>query len=192
MINVDCKPGLLSKIMQIWRYKTAKRWIRGLTVLDVGCGYGPPGNILSRSVRYIGIDENKYAIAKALENRKPNMEFYVLQAGKDALPVKQVTTVILVAVVEHLNEPIRVLKEITTYLSEGGRVIITTPTEKARTILSVGCRFQLFDKDAIKDHKRYYSKKDIFTLIQAIGLEVEHYHRFQLGLNQILVAKKVT
>ena len=138
---------------------------------------------------YTGIDRDKEIIAFAKLNNAErwNAKFYSLEEFENKN--YKFDTVILSAVIEHLDYPVQTLMELKKHLNDGGRMIITTPSPKANKILSVGSKFKLFSKEALEEHKDLLSKSDFLGISKKIGLKLEQYETFEFGLNQLVVYK---
>lgn len=106
----------------------------GLCV-DLGCGDGLYAHLLAlRGVEVVGVDLEESAIAQARERteacrtypgKRPRFE---LGCGS-TLPIEEgsAQTVFMLDVIEHLPNPIRVLKEAARTLKSGGHLFLTTP-----------------------------------------------------------------
>jgi 2-polyprenyl-3-methyl-5-hydroxy-6-metoxy-1,4-benzoquinol methylase len=104
----------------------------GAEVLDVGCGNG----IISRALgekgfRVRGIDVSEKAIEKAKSlNTFPNVMFEAVSAEKLVADGKKYHAVICSEVLEHLNEPGKLLNVLHQSLHEDGVLIVTVPNGK--------------------------------------------------------------
>ena len=180
--------GVLSPLLEKWRMNRIKKYLAGYKILDFGCGYGKMASVLIEE-EYTGIDRDKEIIefAKVNNAERRNAKFYSL----DEFENKNYTfdTVVLSAVIEHLDYPVQTLMELKKHLNDGGRVIITTPSQKANEILTIGSKFKLFSKEALEEHKDLLSKSDFLGISKEIGLKLEHYETFEFGLNQLVVYK---
>jgi SAM-dependent methyltransferase len=101
----------------------------GAEVLDVGCGNG----VISRSLGEVGykvkgIDVSDKAIARATElNRFPNVRFEVKSAEQLIADGARYHAIICSEVLEHLNEPGKLLAVLHEVLHEDGVLIVTVP-----------------------------------------------------------------
>lgn len=104
----------------------------GAEVLDVGCGNG----VISRSLggkgfNVQGIDVSEKAIEKANAlNKYSNVKFNVISAEQLVADGKQYHAVICSEVLEHLNEPGKLLGTVHEILKEDGVLIVTVPNGK--------------------------------------------------------------
>lgn len=105
------------------------RFPDGSKVLDVGCGNG----IISRNVGAAGfmvkgIDVSEKAIATAAaENTQPNVTFEVRSAEQLAADGHQYEAVICSEVLEHLNEPGKLIRVLYQLLAPAGVLVVTVP-----------------------------------------------------------------
>ncbi len=190
----DCKSkgqitGLLSPFLEERRLQKVLPHIHGERVLDYGCGYGKLASILNGK-EYLGVDINEDVLLTARLRYQNNarVSFHSPSSLNDSDRIFD--TIILSAVLEHLDDPIGQLKFFRERLSTDGRIIITTPTEFANTILSAGSHLRLFSKEAVEEHDRLYNKQDFVRFSNETGLKLVHYERFEFGLNQVVVYTK--
>jgi len=177
--------GLLSPFLERRRMNEVMKHVSGNIILDYGCGYGKlvaafPGKIYTG----IDIDDTVIEYAKRLHSNKENVQFYALSDFR--LQDHKYDSIIMAAVIEHLDEPAHTLQHLKDTLTEGGRIIITTPTPLANEILKLGSNFGLFSKD-VEQHQSLLRKQDFIDISQMTGLTLKYYGRFEIGLNQIVV-----
>jgi 2-polyprenyl-3-methyl-5-hydroxy-6-metoxy-1,4-benzoquinol methylase len=116
-----------------------KRLPSGAEVLDVGCGNG----VISRSLgekgfTVKGVDVSEKAITRARElNKFPNVRFEVVSAEQLVADGHRYHAVICSEVLEHLNEPGKLLKVLHQLLHQDGVLIVTVPNGKGARELFV-------------------------------------------------------
>ena len=104
----------------------------GAEVLDVGCGNG----VIARSLgeqgfKVKGIDVSEKTIEKARSlNKLPNVKFEVISAEKLSANGHIYHAVICSEVLEHLNDPGKLLKVLHQLLHRDGILIVTVPNGK--------------------------------------------------------------
>ncbi len=101
--------------------------------------------------------------------------------------------VFLLAVLEHIEDKdVQALfQEFHRILKKGGRVIITTPTPRAKAILEfLAFKLKVVTPEEVTDHKHYYIAKEIYDLAGANGLKIIKSKLFQFGLNSLYVLEK--
>lgn len=109
-----------------------KRLPSGAEVLDVGCGNG----VISRSLgekgfTVKGVDVSAKAIARARElNTFPRVKFDVVSAEQLVADGHRYHAVICSEVLEHLNDPGKLLNVLYQLIHEDGVLIVTVPNGK--------------------------------------------------------------
>jgi 2-polyprenyl-3-methyl-5-hydroxy-6-metoxy-1,4-benzoquinol methylase len=96
-------------------------------VLEIGCSIGAAADILyERGFRVIATDISSYAVKNA-KKLLPHIKFEVLDI--DATPKYKDTFDLIYSfeVIEHLENPLRCLKNMYAMLDKGGSVICSTP-----------------------------------------------------------------
>ncbi|MDE3011568.1 MAG: class I SAM-dependent methyltransferase [Pseudomonadota bacterium] len=96
--------------------------VRG-SIADVGCGAQPFRDLLPPSVRYIGTD-----IAESEARfgyRVPDTRYY--QGERLPLADREVDHVLCTETLEHVPEPLTLLRELARIVVPGGRLILTVP-----------------------------------------------------------------
>ncbi|HEX3051167.1 MAG TPA: class I SAM-dependent methyltransferase [Aggregatilineaceae bacterium] len=162
-------------------------------VLDVGCGTGEfltiPLAERFPEVRFVGIDSDAVSIIHAREqNHLPNLSF------PDTPPAGECFDLVIASeVLEHVDAPDQFLAELRGYLSDHGRIVITTPNGYgpfewaslletmvmvARRSLVPGERrrqapeIEARDTLAISPHVNFFTRGDLRRLFEGAGLRV--------------------
>jgi 2-polyprenyl-3-methyl-5-hydroxy-6-metoxy-1,4-benzoquinol methylase len=181
--------GLLSPLLEKQRMKVAKRFMKQGSVLDIGCGEGKLLEYMIEGAPYLGIDINADCIrkAEAIRKNETNVEFRATSLNEDPRLNRKFDNIVLLAVIEHLVSPDKSLTILKNYLKGDGRMIITTLGSLAERMHHIGARLRVFDREAQKEHKKIFNKKELYELAANIGLKVDYYSTFEFGLNNIVV-----
>jgi len=114
------------------RYRWVAEFLKGVDVLDVGCGHGNGSYFFTehgaRSV--LGIDSDSKAIRYA--NRKyhrDNLRFELMDATKITLPPESFDAAVSLEVIEHLTNPLAMLRGIHSTLKPDGILVLSTPNK---------------------------------------------------------------
>lgn len=181
------KWNIIDRTLSHMRYKNVMPYIRkDLVVADIGCG--KEGlflkSISSKIKNGFGFD---FKLKKEIK-----YENITLINGDFSKHKGKFDIVIMMAVLEHLDHPLKILKQIHSKLKKGGVLILTTPDKSSKWILEfLAFKLHIINEEEILDHKHYFNKKELFSIMAAAKFsKIKHKH-FQLGLNNFVVAKKV-
>ena len=102
------------------------KW-KGKRVLDVGCGTGNfAREIAKKDAKYVlGIDYADEAIKIAKKtNKRKNLKFKKL----DVIKLDEKFDIIVsIGTIEHMDNPIKIIKKLKSCLNKNGKIILTTP-----------------------------------------------------------------
>jgi 2-polyprenyl-3-methyl-5-hydroxy-6-metoxy-1,4-benzoquinol methylase len=141
---------------------------------------------------YVGVDIDPDLVGPA-QRLFPQAHFRVLNLeDRDCPDLGKFDCIVAAAVVEHLENPKRVLKELCRHLRDGGRLIITTPSPRGRLFLFTGATIGLLNPKVTEAHKSLLSAEDLCELLHECGLQLQICRTFMFGLNQLLVAEKTS
>lgn len=186
------KEPLLEPILRRLRIQRILPYIRQwkeCALLDLGCGAGfALLKALSHFVeRGVGIDGD------VEELQWGNIRTYRIRLEK-VLPFENGSfdIVTMLAVLEHLDHPVEILKEVRRVLRPGGILLLTTPTPRAKPVLEfLSYRLHLVSEKEIRDHKRYYDGPMIRDCLARADLHMVAHKYFQFGFNNFAVAKNI-
>ncbi len=137
-----------------------------VSVLDIGCDNGYFARSLSPTAYGIDIKYGWDVESESLSKFKEYSFDYI----------------VMLAVIEHLKDYKRVLQRCSNLLKKNGKIVLTTPSEKAEKFML------LYDlMGDYKEHVRYFVKKDFENIM---GFKLLHYSTFEFGFNQLIVLEK--
>ena len=163
----------------------------GNSVLDIGCGDGR--NILSIvdiTKNIIGVDIDIKAVRAARKNLKENPEVYIIQGSVFELPfVSNVfdVSIFLMTLVNLKDKKLDALLEIKRVTKEGGKIILSVYSEKAKRVRLLAYRQIGVPIERIVDDKfifnesvgvntsEQFSISDIERLVESVGLRMAEY-----------------
>lgn len=165
-------------------------------IVDLGCGPGIPfyhflqkkGIVINK---YIGIDP--LLSDKTIKLFKDNSSIQIIKTGlvkRIPIPSSSVDYVISFATLEHFNDPKGILNDAIRILKNGGKIILTTPTFRAKPLLEFLEKIGLLSSREIHEHKHYFDKNSLRKIIIPKNVRVLH-HYFEMGLNNLLVIEKL-
>lgn len=176
------------KILSGWRRYKVRPFVKsGSVVCDLGCGLRGDflRSIESKIKSGVGFDvevDKKYETAKiTLVQANLNLPL--------SLPDKSVDLVTSMAVLEHIDDYEDNLKEVSRILKDDGQAIFTTPSRAADPIIKFLAKINLIGALDAHDHKQYFNPKQLIQLFKKVGFKEVEVKYFQLGFNQLIVAK---
>jgi 2-polyprenyl-3-methyl-5-hydroxy-6-metoxy-1,4-benzoquinol methylase len=185
------RDGLLSGYLRRARLKRAARYVVGRSLLDLGCDRGYLIPYLPPAIVYHGVDANPDMLACA-RHQYSQHTFQQLMLSTETLgllPPQTFDTIMMVAIIEHLGDPIEVLRRLGNKLAPSGRIVITSPHCRSHRLLVAMARAGLARNDK-HEHEHYIDDSMIRELLCGTSLELFASKRFQFGLNQLWVLQK--
>jgi 2-polyprenyl-3-methyl-5-hydroxy-6-metoxy-1,4-benzoquinol methylase len=177
--------------MRIGRVLPYVKGVSGCRLLDVGCGW--EARLLRELEPYLAAGWGVDFKAPALATDKLRTISVRLD---DRLPFENESfdIVTMLAVLEHLDKPLAIMREIARLLRPDGRLLLTVPSRYAKPVLEfLAYRLGIVSPAEIRDHKTYFNRADLAQLVeQCEGLVIERHRYFQCGMNNYLVCRRVS
>ncbi|HEX2446284.1 MAG TPA: methyltransferase domain-containing protein [Vicinamibacterales bacterium] len=139
-------------------------------VVDAGCGVGRLRHVLPGAAPgYIGVDAMRYP------GFPSDAQFLAANLDIDRIPVGDDTADAAVALetIEHLENPRRLVRELTRIVRPGGTVIVSTPNQVSLlslATLAVKHRFNAFQDADYPAHRTALLEIDLVRMAQECGL----------------------
>ena len=169
----------------------------GRTVLDVGCGHGEICDYLPPHIeKIIFLDCSPLRKEKVNEKnlgKKISHQFIVADISQRPLdlPPDSFDTVVMAAVLEHLELPQHALENIYTLLAPHGQLLLTTPTAWGGWLHQLGSFLGLTTREAAREHHQFYDRTALCSLFEQNGFMLEKYQRFLFSFNQFAIGRKL-
>jgi len=174
--------GLFSPFLKNTRFKAVKKFISSKdTIFDIGCGSGDLAQFVN-SDNYYGYDIDSLSLSLA-KNKYPNHSF------ENQFPKKKFDKIISLAVIEHVNNPIKFLNTLKKNLNKNGEIILTTPHPAFEWIHDIGSSVGLFSSHASEEHETLINLKSMIEISKASGLKITSYKRFLFFANQLFILR---
>ena len=179
--------GLLSPFLLERRLAAARPYVGQGRVLDVGCGNGELARYIETD-RYLGLDTDAESVEVA-KNRRPEHRFRVTDGNARPDGADRFDIVVGLAVIEHLDDPVAWLRQLGSYLVNGGSIVLTTPHPALRWGHELGAWLGLFSRGAAEEHTVLIDRPMMHRLASRAGLEIAEFKRFLFGCNQLFVLR---
>ena len=171
--------GLFSGWLRKRRMNIILPFLKG-NILDFGCGTGELAKYVSPD-SYFGVDKDTYSI-KVAKQAFPSHNFDT-QIPEDEL----FDTIVLLAVIEHIEDPAGLLEMLTSKLKNNGKIVLTSPNPSFEFVHSIGSKIGLFSKLAAKEHQQLFDLKAMELTADKSSLYVKSCRRFIFGANQMFI-----
>ncbi len=113
--------------LEKYRILSIKENIKGSHILDVGCADGFMARALAPHFSHItAIDGSEKLIARAKALRLKNVDF-IWTLFEEYKPTRKFDSVILSDILEHISDPIALLKSARRWVKDSGRIVILCP-----------------------------------------------------------------
>lgn len=191
MNSKDHHTGWLSPFVDSLRMKRVASYIKeGDTVLDVGCGDGHLRKFIkSHSVDYVGIDSDLDPTAIYLQGGRR----YAADATRRlSFEDNYFDVIVMASFLEHIEKPWLIFHEMERVLKPRGIIVATTPTPLGGKVHKILANLGALSKCTAEDHTHgFLDRHDLLYMKKARDLAKIKYEKFQFGLNQIVVWKKI-
>ena len=137
-------------------------------VLELGSYYGVLGSLIKKKVKnYTGIEFSKSAsnYAKTKFNLKIKSNFNQIKKNKYDL-------IILCDVIEHVDDPLKIVKQIKSVLKKNGTIIMSTMDIESAYARILGTKYPWI----MPMHKFYFSFQSLKFLLKRANLKIVNYH----------------
>jgi 2-polyprenyl-3-methyl-5-hydroxy-6-metoxy-1,4-benzoquinol methylase len=145
-------------LARLARYRTAGRF------LDVGCG----GGFLVEAARDLGWQAEGTEVSRAAADfgRGRGVTIHVGVLSDARLPAGAFDAVTMMEVIEHVPDPVALLRECADLLRPGGALLLTTPNWASLSRRVLGARWSPVGRD----HVVYFTPRHLRRALAAAGL----------------------
>jgi len=180
---------IFDRVVAWLRFRAAFPHIRrNSEVCDIGCGLDARFLIWLGSHIRVGVGLDR----QVARDKPPGVSIVCADISK-GLPLSGgvFDHVVMLAVLEHLDDPAVTLKEAFRILKPGGSLIISWPSAAVDPILNVLHRIAIVsDEMESHEHHRRIPLEELTVLLREIGFERSVHRTFEFRLNNLLVAHK--
>jgi SAM-dependent methyltransferase len=179
--------GVWLSARQIRRYAGS---LAGKRLGDFGCGYQAAfvRSVLAEVQQAVLVDSALAADLQGLSNVTAIEG--IMPEVLDRVPSASLDIVLCISVLEHLWEPVHLLKHCLRVVRPDGTCIFNVPSWRGKKFLEYSAfRLGLSPKDEMDDHKTYYDVRDFWPLLVRAGFLPSQIRCFshKFGLNTFAV-----
>lgn len=177
--------GLLSPYLRRKRIQAVAPYLRG-RILDFGCRSGALATQIDAD-KYLGVEIDNLSLQQA----QGRFSKHCFDSKLPELSYK-FDTVVSLAVIEHVSDPVDFLRTLAAYLgdAQSSHIVITTPHPSVDLVHDLGAAIGLLSRHANEEHEDFLDRSKLETAGKQAGLRLVFYSRFLLGANQIAVYAK--
>ena len=142
------------------------------SAIDIGCGEGRLCYELWQHgwQTVIGLDVSTPRVMRA-RTRYPHLSFYNAEIGEIGVPPGSFDLMVMDNVIEHLPNPLAMVRELGRYLAPSGRLIIITPNMESGHFRLLGSRWT--PELAPHAHVYLFTPRSLHQLVCVAGLRVQ-------------------
>lgn len=145
--------------------KENKKSLKGIKILDIGCFTGDFLVLMKEAGADVyGLELQRDAVKIA--NKKLNGRVKIADVMTDVFPKTRFDVITLLGIVEHVTNPVKLIKRSTALLKKGGILMIQTPNSSS--LLSRLTR-QLWPPYEPVEHVHLFSRKSLTNVLRDLG-----------------------
>jgi 2-polyprenyl-3-methyl-5-hydroxy-6-metoxy-1,4-benzoquinol methylase len=152
----------------------------GASLLELGLGHGYTTNIFSKHFDRHTVLEGSPAVIENFKKKYPGCECEIIETYFEEFVSRQKFNVIVMGfILEHVNDPVRILNHFKKYLSPGGKMFVAVPNAEVLNrrlghIAGLLPDMQaMSENDRILGHQRYYTVETLSNDIKEAGYSIE-------------------
>jgi 2-polyprenyl-3-methyl-5-hydroxy-6-metoxy-1,4-benzoquinol methylase len=168
-----------------YSYGVARRWIRGPQVLELGPAEGHMTDALVIDGFDVTVVEGSQRFCDEIGARHPSVKV-VHSIFEDFVSEPIFDTVVLGHVLEHVDDPVDILRRLGGWLAPGGRVFAAVPNARslhrqAAVIMGLlGREDELNETDHSIGHRRVFNPESFRGVFTEAGLRIEYFGGYWL------------
>jgi 2-polyprenyl-3-methyl-5-hydroxy-6-metoxy-1,4-benzoquinol methylase len=157
-------------------YRSLKPYFKG----NIGCELGPSTGYMTKYLlndfEQLDVIEGALELLQQIPDNKKLTKYHSL--FEDFTPARKYDTIIMNHVLEHIEKPVELLANISTWLNDDGVFLIGVPNAKSFHRLAavkmglLSSEFELNDRDKALGHYRVYDFKTLVEHAQQAGLKL--------------------
>ena len=168
-----------------YSFRIFERYLRGDSILEMGPAEGVMTALLAKTGKTLTVVEGSSAFCEALSARFPTAQV-VQSLFEDFAPDRRFDNIVLGHVLEHVEDPIRIVRDAGTWLAPGGRILAAVPNSRSLHRQAAVLMGLLLAEDALNEldlhhgHRRVFNPESFRHCFIAAGLDVEIFGGYWL------------
>jgi 2-polyprenyl-3-methyl-5-hydroxy-6-metoxy-1,4-benzoquinol methylase len=168
-----------------YSFRIFERYLRGDSILEMGAAEGVMTALLASTGKTLTVVEGSRAFCEALSARFPTAQV-VQSLFEDFAPDRRFDNIVLGHVLEHVEDPIRIVRDAATWLAPGGRILAAVPNSRSlhrQAAVLMGllpAEEALNDLDLHHGHRRVFNPESFRNCFIAAGLDIEVFGGYWL------------
>ena len=146
-------------------------------LLDVGCGFEAQ---LTRNIwnKFSQVYLADLKLSSEFQQKYADTLICIegeLPSSLRAIPNNSIDFIFANNIIEHLDKPLELLVEIKRVAKDDAHVFINVPSWLGKYFLEMAAfKFGLAPREEMEDHKTYYDRKSLWTLVRSSGFLPSH------------------
>lgn len=160
-------------------------------ILDIGCHGGTFTERLLKKVqtkKVYGIDISSPAI-KLAKRRLPFGSFQVADVAKLPFENNFFEAAFCLEVLEHIDDPVKALKEVKRVLKKGSKLYILVPSDN-KLFKIIWLLWTLYYPHWRHAHVQSYNKATLEKLLEELGFKIIQVKGFNFGMLKLIICQK--
>ncbi|WP_243546897.1 class I SAM-dependent methyltransferase [Pseudodesulfovibrio tunisiensis] len=168
-----------------YSFKIFKRWLVGNKILELGPAEGLMTEQLVALGKSITVVEGALGFCEIIKKRCPAVKI-IHSLFEDFSTTETFDHIILGHVLEHVKNPVGILKQISRFLTPQGTILSAVPNARsihrqAATIMGItSSEYEASAKDKRHGHQRIYSPESFRSDFVQAGLKIDHFGGYWL------------
>lgn len=163
-----------------YKYNILRMYLQGESVLELGCADGRMTKWLARDFKKVtAVDASSTFIKEVQEKvNSPHVQF-ICSFFEDYSPNEEFDIIVMTNILEHVDDPILILKKAKKWLRQDGKIFIVVPNANSIHRM-IGVKMGMIDhtdslnnQDIMLGHKRVYTLKLLKKHIIKAGFLIE-------------------
>ena len=145
------------------------------TVIDVGCGDGGHSYFCARQgaeVLFIDMDDAKLASTEEKVKASPAHAYSAILSDCNPIPLPDASgdVIICAEVLEHVPDPLLIMKELARVAKPGAHLVVTVPDARSETLVGATAPDVAFQAP---NHIRIFAEGELRKQLLSVGLDIQ-------------------